>query len=199
MKDNSPLFQPRLVLIDMKLCCDRTWDCMQSREGRKRIRLFLAPFFLVTSIIFLIIGATWAKLLAPECGQDIPSARFQIKVQNTLRILSGNGCPGYDWNSQTRPKDRETAGEYQFSYSLPLAPIISATPFQVRLISFIVLSISISISISVLSLFLFLRLFLFKVGLTSTLFISTSISILVLFLSQSLISVYISISTFILS
>ena len=182
MKDNSPLFQPRLVLTDMKLCCDRTWDCMQSREGRKRIRLFLAPFFLVTSIIFLIIGATWAKLLAPECGQDIPSARFQIKVQNTLRILSGNGCPGYDWNSQTRPKDRETAGEYQFSYSLPLAPIISATPFQVRLISFI----RITISISVLSLFLFLRLFLFKVGLTSTLFISTSISILVLFLSQSL-------------
>ena len=131
MKKNGAIFDPHATMIDCRLCCDGTWDYLQSRVGRKRIRMILAPFFLVGSIILLVIGATWAKVLAPECGQDLPSARFSISNGVAKRILSGNSCPGYDWNSQKRPIDRETAGEYRFSYSLPLAPVISTMPFYV--------------------------------------------------------------------
>jgi hypothetical protein len=101
---------------------------MQSRDGRKKMRMIFAPFFLVTSIMLLVIGATWAKVLAPECGQNLESARFTLSYDTTRRILSGNSCPGYDWNSQKRPKDRETAGEYRFSYQIPITPIIASTP-----------------------------------------------------------------------
>lgn len=125
------MFEPRLVLTDIRLCCDGTWDYMQSRVGRKRIRLILAPFFLVVSIMLLVIGATWAKILAPECGQDENSAKFTLLTDSGRRRLTGNACPGYDWNSQKRPKDRETAGEYKFSFTLPLLPTISVTPTYV--------------------------------------------------------------------
>lgn len=127
-KKKEHIFEPKAVLTDIRLCCDGTWDWMQSRTGRKRIRLIFAPIFLVGSILLLVIGAGWAKLLAPECGQDLPSAKFSSYPDGVRRLLSGNSCPGYDWNSQTRPKDRETAGEYKFSYSVPLVPIISITP-----------------------------------------------------------------------
>lgn len=130
-RDKGAIFEPRAIATDIRLCCDGTWDFVQSRDGRKKIRMCLAPFFLVTSIMFLIIGATWAKVLAPECGQSYASAKFTLSYNTAKRILSGNACPGYDWNSQTRPKDRETAGEYRYAYAVPLVPIISTTPFYV--------------------------------------------------------------------
>lgn len=130
-KKESHIFEPRLILTEVRLCCDGTWDYLQSRVGRKRIRLILAPFFLVASIMLLVIGATWAKVLAPECGQSLSSAEFSLSSVALRRTLGGNSCPGYDWNSQTRPKDRETAGEYKFAYSVPLSPVIAATPTYV--------------------------------------------------------------------
>jgi hypothetical protein len=130
-KKEEHIFEPGLVLTDIRLFCDGAWDCMQSRNGRKRIRIVLAPFFLVGSIMLLVIGATWSKLLAPECGQDLDSAKFSVSFTDTQRTAGGNACPGYDWNSQTRPKDRETAGEYKFSFSLPLIPRMSITPTYV--------------------------------------------------------------------
>lgn len=130
-KREEHIFEPELVWTDIRLFCDGAWDFMQSRNGRKRIRIVLAPFFLVGSIMLLVIGATWAKLLAPECGQDLDSAKFSVSYTDTRRIVGGNACPGYDWNSQTRPKDRETAGEYKFSYSLPLVPRMSMNPTYV--------------------------------------------------------------------
>ena len=130
-RENGAIFDPRATLTDCRLCCDGTWDYLQSRVGRKRIRMIFAPIFLVASIMLLVIGATWVKVLAPECGQDLSSASFSISHLAANRILSGNSCPGYDWNSQKRPIDRETAGEYRFSYSIPLAPVISIEPFYV--------------------------------------------------------------------
>jgi hypothetical protein len=125
------IFDPKVVVTDCRLCCAGTWDYCQSQNGRKRIRVILAPIFLAASIVFLIIGATWAKLLAPECGRDILSANFDVYNSTSKRIFYGNACPGYDWNSQKRPMSRETAGEYKFVYSLPLSPVISATPSYV--------------------------------------------------------------------
>jgi hypothetical protein len=129
--EKGKLFQPREILVDVKLCCDGSWDYCQSRTGRKRIRLLLAPFFLVASVMLLVIGAIWARLLAPECGQEAKSAKFLMTNSTTNRLFGGNGCPGYDWNTLKRPKTRETAGEYKFSFLLPLSPIISVQPFYV--------------------------------------------------------------------
>jgi hypothetical protein len=125
------IFDPKSAVTDLKLCCAGTWDYCQTKNGRKRIRVILAVILLATSIVILIIGATWAKLLAPDCGQDIPSANFDVYNSTDKRIFNGNACPGYDWNSQKRPMSRETAGEYKFVYSLPLSPVISATPSYV--------------------------------------------------------------------
>jgi hypothetical protein len=127
----NQIFDPKIIATDVKLCCAGSWDYCQSQNGRKRIRVILAPIFLAASIVFLIIGATWAKLLAPECGQDISSANFDVSNSTTKRKFYGNTCPGYDWNSQKRPMSRETAGEYKLEYSLPLSPVISKTPSYV--------------------------------------------------------------------
>ena len=112
--------------------CLRCWDLTQSKEGRDQIRNVVAPFVLTVSLIFLIIGATWAKFLEPECGIDLKSAHFSISSSGSDRILQGNGCPGYDWQGQKSTQDqRETAGEYPFTFKLPLRPILVAQPFYV--------------------------------------------------------------------
>ena len=114
------------------MSCLKCWDMTQSREGRDKIRNVLAPLVLTTSIIFLIIGATWARFLDPECGFDNKSARFSISTSGQSRIVSGNGCPGYDWRVKgTAQGQRETAGEYPFTWRLPLIPIIAAKPFYI--------------------------------------------------------------------
>ena len=117
----------------LRLCVEKCWDWMQSREGRKHIRNFTAPFFLLVSLVFVIIGATWTKYLEPECGIDINSAKFTISVDknSNKRLLNGNGCPGYNWLAQKQSIKRETAGEYSFNYELYLNPIISLKPYFV--------------------------------------------------------------------
>ena len=114
------------------MSCLKCWDLTQSREGRDKIRNVLAPLVLTTSIFFLIIGATWARFLDPECGITLASARFSISTSGQNRIVSGNGCPGYDWRGKgTSQSPRETAGEYPFIWKLPLIPIIVAKPFYI--------------------------------------------------------------------
>ena len=114
------------------MTCLKCWDLTQSREGRDKIRNVLAPLVFTTSIFFLIIGATWARFLDPQCGIDRKSARFTISTSGQNRIMSGNGCPGYDWTVKGSSQgQRETAGEYPFTWKLPLIPMIVAKPFYI--------------------------------------------------------------------
>jgi hypothetical protein len=115
---------------DYTRCCERTWDYAQSREGLYKIRLILSPLFLASSIVLLVVGAAWTKNLVPECGYTLSSAAFSIHSDATTgkRILTGNGCPGYNWSIFHQDTQSKGAGEHHFSYSIPLSPRLSSTP-----------------------------------------------------------------------
>ena len=114
---------------DFRLCIDRAIDFAQSREGRKKIRSVLVPCFMFGAVMMLITGATWAKLLKPECGMTLSSARFSISTDAATgeRILTGNSCPGYNWKTSSSL----TAGEYNFSYAVSTSPKISKNAIYV--------------------------------------------------------------------
>jgi hypothetical protein len=80
--------------------------------------------------MMLIAGATWAKLLQPECGTTLNSARFILFTDSNtgLRILEGNSCPGYNWKSM---HTKVTAGQYDYKYEVSTNPKISNEPTYV--------------------------------------------------------------------
>lgn len=112
------------------LAFDRSIDFCQSIEGRKKIRNYSIPVVMIGGLLMIVMGATWAKLLNPECGTDLNSAKFSISTDVTtrLRMLVGNACPGYDWMKQKTPY---TAGEYPFTFAISSAPVLSQSPIYV--------------------------------------------------------------------
>ena len=112
--------------------CLKCWDQFQSKEGRDRVRNVLAPLGLSIALVFLVIGATWARFIEPQCGTTLSTAQFSVKSSGpATRVLVGNGCPGYDWLVKGASAQRETAGQYPFTYKLSLRPVLVARPFFV--------------------------------------------------------------------
>ena len=100
-------------------------DNDSSRPGlgsRRKSRMYVACYVFV--FIGLLLGLIFCAtgLAGPRrCAYTLDSADFSIKSKGSERELSGNGCPGYDWSSQSTPNP---ASELEFDWKIPLEPKI---------------------------------------------------------------------------
>lgn len=90
-------------------------------------------YLAVVSLVMIFCAAWWVAWVFQNeavCGTDLDSAIFNTypDEDSGTRILSGNSCPGYDWTSQSTPG---SAGDDEFTYSIPLSPVNCTEPTEV--------------------------------------------------------------------